>query len=161
MPRIEEMLGISQENLTPKKRNIYLASSWRNLYQPGILTILRMAGHKVYDFRNPTPTYKGFSWGQIDANWHTWTPDQYRNALDHRIAREGFKYDIDALNECDTCILLLPSGRSASWEFGYACGKGKEGVVIMLEKCEPELMYLGNKILTTMEEIMEWAGIPN
>lgn len=32
---------------------IYVASSWRNPYQPGIVDLLRMHGHKAYDFRNP------------------------------------------------------------------------------------------------------------
>ena len=32
---------------------IYVASSWRNKYQPEVVTALRKAGHEVYDFRNP------------------------------------------------------------------------------------------------------------
>ena len=48
--------------------------------------------------------------------------------------------------------------RSASFEFGYAVGKGKRGAVLMLDKYEPELMYRGNPILTTMPELFEWAG---
>lgn len=139
-------------------RSIYLASSWRNTLQPEILSILRDAGHTVYDFKNPIPGNHGFSWKQIHPNWENWTPQQYRDALEHPIAKAGFKYDMDALKACDTCVLLLPSGRSASWEFGWALGAGKRGAVIMLDKCEPELMYLGNPILTTIPEVMDWAG---
>ena len=32
---------------------IYVASSWRNKYQPEVVAALRKAGHGVYDFRNP------------------------------------------------------------------------------------------------------------
>ena len=32
---------------------IYVASSWRNVYYPEVVTRLREAGHEVYDFRNP------------------------------------------------------------------------------------------------------------
>ena len=32
---------------------IYVASSWRNPHQPAIVEELRVAGHEVYDFRNP------------------------------------------------------------------------------------------------------------
>ena len=32
---------------------IYVASSWRNKYQPEVVAALRKAGHEVYDFRNP------------------------------------------------------------------------------------------------------------
>lgn len=140
--------------------NIYLASSWRNMLQPGIVSILRSAGHEVYDFKNPSPGKHGFGWKSIDPNWENWTPEEYRKALQTDIAKAGFKSDMDALKACDCCVLLLPSGRSASWEFGWAIGAGKKGAVIMLEKYEPELMYLGNPILTTMDEVMDWAGIP-
>ena len=32
---------------------IYVASSWRNVYYPEVVTRLREAGHEVYNFRNP------------------------------------------------------------------------------------------------------------
>lgn len=138
--------------------NIYVASSWRNLLQPAIVTILRKCGHKVYDFRNPKPGYNGFNWSEIHPDWKNWTPQQYRNALEHPIAKAGFKNDIDALNACEACVLVLPSGRSASWEFGYVLGQGKAGAVVMFDKYEPELMYLGNSILTTPNEVFDWGG---
>ena len=136
---------------------IYLASSWRNALQPAILYILRSCGHEVYDFRHPAPGNKGFSWDEIDPNWKSWTPKQYSEALNHPLAIEGYELDMNALWGCEACVLLLPSGRSASFEFGYALGNGKKGAVIMLEPCEPELMYLGNTILTTTGEVFDWA----
>ncbi len=39
---------------------IYVASSWRNKYQPEVVAALRKAGHKVYDFRNPKDNPGGF-----------------------------------------------------------------------------------------------------
>jgi len=32
----------------------YVASNWRNQYQPRVVELLRLMGHEVYDFRNPT-----------------------------------------------------------------------------------------------------------
>lgn len=145
---------------------IYLASSWRNERQPEVLQLLRAAGHEVYDFRNPSPG-NGFSWREIHVwnsirldgeEWQTWTPDQYRQALGHPAAKRGFDNDMSALAACDVCVLLLPSGRSASFEFGWAIGAGKLGAVIMLDKCEPELMYRGCEILVTLDEVQRWAG---
>lgn len=136
---------------------IYVASSWRNTLQPAIVTILRRCGHEVYDFRNPAPDEDGFNWRDIDPAWQSWTPRQYRESLKHPIAFAGFRNDINALKNCDACVLVLPSGRSASWEFGYAVGQGKVGAVVMFEACEPELMYLGNEILTTADELFDWA----
>ncbi len=33
---------------------VYIASSWRNEYQPTVVARLREAGHDVYDFRAAT-----------------------------------------------------------------------------------------------------------
>lgn len=140
--------------------NIYVASSWRNVIQPGIVTMLRRCGHCVYDFRNPAPGNTGFNWREIDPDWLRWTPRQYRDALGHPIAKAGFDLDMAALRACDACVLVLPSGRSASFEFGWAVGAGKKGAVVMFEPCEPELMYRGQPILTTPDELFDWAGEP-
>lgn len=139
------------------QKKIYVASSWRNAIQPEIVDSLRFVGYEVYDFRNPSPNDNGFSWREIHPDWENWTPEQYRDALDHPIAKAGFALDMNALRGCDACVLVLPSGRSASWEFGWALGAGKAGAVVMFDKCEPELMYLGNPILTTQGELFQWA----
>lgn len=119
---------------------IYLASSWRNAHQPAVLAALRAAGHEVYDFRNPAPGNDGFRWSEIDPNWQQWTPEQYAQALEHPIAERGFGYDMRALMDCEACVLVLPCGRSAHLELGYAVGAGKTTVVLQLEPQEPELM---------------------
>jgi hypothetical protein len=69
---------------------IYLASSWRNLRYPDVLTILRAQGFSVYDFRQPAPGDDGFSWSEIDPAWQSWLPVQYRNALRHPLVQVGF-----------------------------------------------------------------------
>lgn len=123
------------------KKRIYLASSWRNTYQPQVLTDLRADGHEVYDFRNPGPNDVGFGWSQIDPNWKNWTPEQFKKALQHPIAKRGHKNDQDALEWCNACVLLLPSGSSAHLEAGWCAGRGKPTVVYCPELREPELMY--------------------
>jgi hypothetical protein len=45
---------------------IYVASSWRNLSQPTVVTALRQHGWDTYDFRHPAPGDNGFSWAEID-----------------------------------------------------------------------------------------------
>lgn len=140
--------------------NVYVASSWKNILHPAVVSILRRAGHEVFDYRDPGPGKHGFNWREIDPNWQFWTPEQYREALDHPIAQAGYNNDMAALDACDTCVLVLPSGRSSSWEFGYATAAGKNRAVVMFEACEPELMYRGSPILTNVGELMDWAGIP-
>jgi hypothetical protein len=127
------------------RRRIYVASSWRNLQQPEIVAALRDAGHEVYDFRNPAEGQHGFAWRQVDPDWQNWSSVGYvNNILSSPIARGGFALDKAALDWCDTCVLVLPSGRSAHLEAGYATGQGKHVVVYLPEDAalEPELMYL-------------------
>lgn len=124
-------------------RKIYLASSWRNPLQPQALELLRNAGHEVYDFRNPSSHICGFSWQAIALNWQYWTPEQFIDALKDPLARTGFKLDKAALDWCDTCVLLLPCGKSAHLEAGYAIGQGKPTLIVLHPSgFEAELMYL-------------------
>jgi len=138
------------------KRKIYVASSWRNKLQPKVVEALRAEGHEVYDFRHPADGNEGFHWSAIDREWKDWSLQKYVVEIErHPIAASGFKLDKDALNWCDTCVLVLPCGRSAHLEAGYACGQGKD-VVFMLneDQFEPELMYLlGSGFVTNTTEL--------
>lgn len=138
--------------------NIYVASSWRNKYQPQIVAALRAEGHEVYDFKNPKPGNDGFRWTEIDPNWENWTVADYARALEHPVAQEGFKLDLAAVIRADLCVLVLPSGRSASWEYGCHNGmSGRSGIVHIPfeEKCEPELMYTGSVFTSTLPQLLE------
>lgn len=139
---------------------ICVASSWRNLLQAGIVHALRRCGHEVYDFKNPAPGNTGFAWSNIDPNWKSWTPDEYRKALLHNIAKAGYALDINALRACDQVVLVLPSGRSASWEFGYAMAQGKPGTVVQFDDFEPELMYREAQFVTSMDELFDVFAPP-
>jgi nucleoside 2-deoxyribosyltransferase len=160
----------------------YLASSWRNPYQPAVLASLKAIGEdfQVYDFRNPGPDDPRFSWSQIDPNWQSWDFATYKKALEHKIANKGFRNDERALENCDICILVLPCGRSAHLELGWAAGAKKHTAVLFpgkwsknielnlvegttynlegLSKLEPELMYKLNGLLTDdPKELIDWA----
>ena len=121
---------------------IYVASSWKNKeFQQLVVKALREEGHEVYDFTNPYPGNNGFSWTAIDPNWRNWTALQYREALKHPIAQEGFNNDMTALDECELCVLVMPGGRSAGWEFGWAMGAGKKSIVLWKDGEEADLMF--------------------
>jgi hypothetical protein len=45
--------------------------------------------------------------------------------LSHPAAEDGFALDMGALEWCDACVLVLPCGRSAHLEAGWAAGAGK------------------------------------
>jgi hypothetical protein len=145
------------------KRKIYVASSWRNAQQPSVVVALREDGHEVYDFRNPLAGDGGFHWSQVDCEWRGWGLTEYVHHLEtNPIAAKGFKLDKDALNWCDTCVLLLPCGRSAHLEAGFAAGQGKPTLVMLSEdeRLQPELMYLlapgvgGVRFVTSIHELL-------
>ena len=135
---------------------IYVASSWRNPYQPEVVTALRKAGHEVYDFRNPKDNPGGFHWADVDENWQEWQPEEYIRNLTHPVAEKGFKADLDAMLWADTCVLVLPCGRSAHTEAGWFAGKSLKTIVYMPEKQEPELMYkLFDGVVGSLDDLIE------
>ena len=122
---------------------IYVASSWRNPHQASVVDVLRGQGHEVYDFRNPFNGVPGFAWSEIDPDWMNWTAEEYRTHLTtNPIASRGFVSDLRGMQWADTCVLVLPCGRSAHLEAGWFCGQGKRCIVLTRDGEEPELMAL-------------------
>lgn len=135
---------------------IYVASSWRNNIQPLVVEALQKEGHEVYDFKNPKPGDHGFHWSEIDPDWQNWTSGEFRMALNHPIAEAGFESDMIALENCDICVLVLPSGRSAHLEAGFAIGANKSTIILLTEQQEPELMYkMAMAICTSIDEVVK------
>ena len=134
---------------------IYVASSWRNEYQPEIVELLRAAGHEVYDFRHPDEDDDGFHWSEIDPDWQEWGPEEFRDQLiSHPLAEKGFEKDFNAMKWAEVCVLVMPCGRSAHTEAGHMAGRGKP-VFVLLSSGEPELMYrLFYALCVTPEELM-------
>lgn len=123
--------------------NVYVASSWRNEYQPGVVESLRARGHDVYDFRNPAPGDHGFAWAEIDPAWKGGPVEveAYCEGMRHPIAVAGFSKDLAGMHRAHFGVLVLPSGRSAHLEAGWMLGQGIPVGVYMPVPSEPELMY--------------------
>lgn len=136
---------------------IYVASSWRNNYQPQVVDSLRREGHEVYDFKDAD----GFHWSEVDPNWQQWKDDvpKYIEGLRHRCADRGFNRDMTALKECEACVYVMPCGVSASLEAGWACGAGKRVLFYVPELREPDLMVkMGEMVTDDLSEIIEALG---
>lgn len=141
---------------------IYVASSWRNQFQPTVIKLLREAGVACYDFREPEPGIKGFDWSQIDPIidpvWQLWIPNEWFESLKHPLAVQGFQRDMVALDECKACLLVLPCGRSAHLELGYCVGAGKPNAVLALEMTEADLMVaMCDELFDNMNKAVEWC----
>lgn len=119
---------------------IYVASSWRNKAVGDVVHVLRGHGHSVYDFREDDEDGAAFNWSDIDPNWQKWTPDDFVKNIGHPRADAGFNRDFAALKAADAVVLVMPCGRSAHLELGYAVGAGKR-TAILLANGEPELCY--------------------
>lgn len=142
---------------------IYVASSWRNEDQPALVRLLKIDGHDVYDFRNP-PNRSGFAWGDLDPDWQSWSGEKYIRHLNFAEAIAGFNADMEGLTTADVCVLLLPCGRSAHLEAGYAAGVGKHLAIVLdpSQPIEPELMYkMAGLITDYWGELVLWLdGLP-
>ena len=125
---------------------VYVASSWRNEFQPEVVRILREDGHEVYDFRDS----EGFHWSEVDQSWKQWIDDvpKYLAGLNHPCAERGFSRDMSNLRACDACVYVMPCGVSASLEAGWACGAGKLVIVYVPGLREPDLMVKMADIVT-------------
>ena len=158
-------------NPQPPAKRIYLASSWRNQRQPTTVSVLRAHGFMCYDFRHPrdegpyVPNMPsaGFGWKQIDVAWQDWTADQYIEALRHPLAEAGFNADYTAMGWADTMVLLMPCGRSAHLELGWACGAGKRTAILLDpdQPAEPELMVkMAGLVTPSISDLLNWLAFP-
>lgn len=148
---------------------IYVASSWRNPMQPAVVKTLEAAGLEVYDFRHPTEDSDGFHWSDVMPSYvrgvatETLVPvAEYLEGIQHPIAEEGFANDFNAMQACDTCVLVLPCGRSAHLELGWFVGQGRK-TAILLEPDDvvlPELMYkMVDHISPSLLNLLGWLGV--
>lgn len=141
---------------------IYVASSWRNDYQPVVVRELRDAGHEIYDFKNSEWNGSGFHWSEIDPEYRNWSFSEYEKALTHDLAEAGFNSDMDAMRWADACVLVLPCGRSAHLELGWFVGQGKSTCVLypLNDEIEPELMTkMCDAQFCRLIDVITWASV--
>lgn len=134
--------------------NVYVASSWRNMRQPEVVSALRRHGHTVYDFRDAA---LAFNWRTTATAEQLSDPRRFRDeVLTTVVARRGFHADYSALSSADATVLVLPCGRSAHLELGYAVGMNQKTIILLDDPLsEPELMYLAcSKLCTTIGEVV-------
>lgn len=92
--------------------------------------------------------------------------DEYIQSLSHPVAKEGYRLDFDAMVRADAFVLILPSGRSAHLEMGWACGTGVRRTCILLDGdlndglVTPELMYkMVDHISPSFMDLLDWLGV--
>lgn len=146
---------------------VYVASSWRNSLHDLCITTLRAANIECYDFKHDEganfhwkeamPSYPLIGPGSPEARVST---TEYLAALNHERAEQAFNTDFGAMDECDTCVLVLPCNRSAHLELGWFVGKHRHTAVLLEDPMIPELMYSMVDFLTSdVMKLLTWLGV--
>lgn len=132
---------------------IYVAGSWQNGRYSEVVEVLRHLGHDVR-----APMDRGFQWASEEQ---LRDGKRFRDeALVHPVASATFREDVSDLSSADMTVLVLPSGKSAHLELGYAVASGQKTYVLLDEPVgEPELMYLlCTRLVTSLQELSEEVG---
>lgn len=157
-------------NRHAKPNYVYVASSWRNPMQPAVCAMLKVAGIEHYDFRNPEGGTR-FSWREVKtdrpsvsgiatkgSDWEQ--VDEYLRMVAHPRAIDGFEADFAAMQRADAFVMVLPCGKSAHLELGWAIGAGKRTAILLEDPVEPELMYrCADYIAPNVFELLAWLGV--
>jgi len=133
---------------------VYVASSWKNFYHTAVCAALKSAGIDHYDFK-----HEGFSWTQVNADAHK-DYDTFLEVLVDPVAEKGFGRDFEAMQRATHFILVLPCGRSAHLEAGWAIGHGKPTAIYIPEFDGPDLMYkMADHIDDSLMGLLGWLGV--
>lgn len=141
-------------------RKVYVVSSWRNPdFDDFVKAIANIrdddtgkALYEVYNFKTRGVSYH---YSKKESSEDFW------KVLGNEEARGIFRRDMTYLRNADIVILLLPSGKSAHLELGFACGLGKDAYVVLNGVFEPEITYLmagESGIVGTMKEMLDRLG---
>lgn len=83
--------------------------------------------------------------------------DEYLRMIEHPRALDGFAEDFGAMERADTFVLVLPCGKSAHLELGWAVGAGKRTAILLEDPMEPELMYrMVDHLAPSIEDLLAW-----
>jgi hypothetical protein len=124
-----------------------------------LATVLRDAGHEVYDFTDPrcrrTPELPPEKFPeQFDPDRHN-----YRDYLESQPAfRSAVEENRQAIEWCDLVILLLPCGIDATADWALGVGLGKQSVVVGYPpagKRSPTHLW-ADALLDNTNEILPW-----
>ena len=122
------------------KLKIYLASSWKNAEGvKTILELLRKQGFEVDCFCDQEGGRVGFNIADcMKRLGYSITDVDPITALQHPAVSKQFKIafteDKKWLDWCNCVIMLMPCGRSAHLEAGYAKGQGKLFYILWLNE---------------------------
>lgn len=105
---------------------VYIASSWKNEASvKWMAAFLRSQGFEVDDFTDDSAGRFVFHYSEL-GNLEELDAIRF---LQYEKAQRAFEEDKRMIDWADAVVLLLPAGRSAHLEAGYAKGRGKQLII--------------------------------
>lgn len=108
-------------------KSIYIIGSLRNKKVPELANRLRQEGFEVFDdWYSPGP--------ETDDYWQAYEKARgrsYKEALSGYHPTQVFEFDKYHIDRSDVIVLVLPAGKSAHLELGYARGLGKTTYILL------------------------------
>ena len=141
-----------------RPKNIYIGGALANPDIVRLTKVLLDAGHVAFsEWYTPGK--------EADVLWRDYELAlgfDYRAALARPAAKNTFNFDRSHIDLCDVFIMVLPCGKSAHLELGYAIGKGKTGIIYMPEQPDRwDVMYgFANGIVYNDAELFEFLEGP-
>lgn len=136
---------------------IYIASSWKNtVLARHVARELKAGGLEVDCFCDPSTGRYVFHWTEFVDREEDLAKYNAIEFLEDRRTQRAFIEDKKWLDWADACVLVLPAGRSAHLEAGYAAGQGKPLFITgIFAKGEFDVMYGFAQRLYIMEDLGE------
>lgn len=133
---------------------IYVASSWKNEKRCLLIAkVLRDWGHEVDCFCDASSGRYVFNYQELGDV----SKMNAVSALEEPKVIRAFQEDKHWLDWAECVVLLLPSGKSAHLEAGYAAGRGKKLVILgEFPKGEMDVMYgFAQYLVRNIDELEE------
>ena len=133
---------------------VYLVGSLRNPQVPLMAKRLRESGFEVFDDWYAAGPGADDAWRDYErAKGHT-LPQALKGAAGQNV----FQFDRRHLVDATSVVLLLPAGKSAHLELGWAIGKNKHSAVFLGDEPDRyDVMYAFASLVTPeLDELVKW-----
>lgn len=132
---------------------IYLIGSLKNPSIRALAARLRREGFEVFDDWHAAGEDADDIWQEYERQ----RGRSYKEALASPHAEAVFQMDTTYLDHADAVVLVLPAGKSAHLELGWALGQGKAGFILLDgEPARFDVMYkFADAVCNDVDELIK------
>lgn len=155
--RLAPVFVPDRSEATHLRRMVYLAGSLRNGDNIRKLALDIRRGTAWEPFVDWLATHP-----DADDSWRDHELQMgrgYVDALRRPAAQNIFEFDKRWIMNSEAMVLVLPAGKSAHMELGWAAGKGKRTAILLDDPDRWDVMYQFADLVTAdPDQIKEWLG---